>query len=71
MVKRIISSRSNEKRAQHKVQPNDIVVFADHVGMWKVIAPVNGNDGFDIRIATARLESLTLIRGAGSLEYSY
>ena len=61
-----------------RVQPNDIVVFADHVGMWKVIAPVNGskadirrNEGFDTRIVTARLESLTLIRGAGSPEYSY
>ena len=74
------SSQAGVMKNAHntRVQPNDIVVFADHVGMWKVIAPVNGskadirrNEGFDTRIVTARLESLTLIRGAGSPEYSY
>ena len=61
-----------------RVQPNDIVIFANQLGTWKVVAPVNGskadirrNGGFDTRIVTARLESLTLIRGAGSPEYSY
>jgi hypothetical protein len=55
-----------------RVQPNDIVIFADHLGMSKVVAPVNGskadirrNGGFDTRIVTA------IIRGAASPEYSY
>jgi hypothetical protein len=60
------------------IQANDIVIFADETGMWKVVASVNGSKadirrriGFDTRIVTARLESLTLIRRAGSPEYSY
>jgi hypothetical protein len=60
------------------VQPNDIVIFAGHLGMWKVVAPVNGskadirrNEGFDTRIVTARLERLTFMRRPGSPEYSY
>jgi hypothetical protein len=61
-----------------RVQPNDIVIFANQLGTWKVVASVNGskadirrNGCFDTRIITARLESLTLIRGAGSPEYGY
>ena len=61
-----------------RVQPNDIVVFANHAGPWKVIAAVNGSKadirrsgGFDTRIVTARLESLTVVRRAGSPGYSY
>ncbi|MGA7394531.1 MAG: hypothetical protein WBL40_18215 [Terrimicrobiaceae bacterium] len=61
-----------------RVQPNDIVLFANHAGTWKVVAAVNGSKadirrsgGFDTRIVTARLESLTVVRRAGSPGYSY
>jgi hypothetical protein len=61
-----------------RVQPNDIVVFANHAGTWKVVAAVNGSKadirrrgGFDTRIVTARLESLTVVRRAGSPGYTY
>ncbi len=61
-----------------KVQPNDIVVFANDAGTWKVVAAVNGSKadirrsrGFDTRIVTAELESLTVVRRAGSPGYSY
>jgi hypothetical protein len=61
-----------------KVQPNDIVVFANHAGTWEVVAAVNGSKadirrsrGFDTRIVTAELESLTVVRRAGSPGYSY
>ena len=61
-----------------RVQQNDLVVFADHAGTWKVVAPVNGSKadirrsgGFDTRIVTASLESLTVVRCVGSPGYSY
>jgi hypothetical protein len=57
---------------------NDLVVFADHAGTWKVVAPVNGSKadirrsgGFDTRIVTAPLESLAVVRRVGSPGYSY
>ena len=74
------SSQAAVMKNAHKTraQPNDIVIFANQLGTWKVVASVNGskadirrNGGFDTRIITARLESLTLIRGAGSPEYGY
>ena len=47
-------------------------------GTWEVVAPVNGSKadvrrsgGFDTRIVTARLESLIVVRRAGSPGYSY
>jgi len=61
-----------------RVQQNDLVVFADHAGTWKVVAPVNGSKadicrsgGFDTRIVTAPLESLAVVRRVGSPGYSY
>jgi hypothetical protein len=46
--------------------------------MWKVVAPVNGSkadirrsEGFDTRIITAPLETLTVVQRAGSPGYSY
>ena len=74
------SSQAAVMKSAHnkRVHPNDIVIFANQLGTWKVVASVNGskvdirrNGGFDTRIVTARLESLTLIRCAGSPEYSY
>jgi hypothetical protein len=63
---------------QTRIQPNDIVIFTDKLGMWKVVAPVNGSKAdirrkgsSDTRIITARLESLTFIRRAGTPEYGY
>ncbi|MGA9576331.1 MAG: hypothetical protein WBV90_01810, partial [Terrimicrobiaceae bacterium] len=53
-------------------------VFANHPGTWKVVAAVNGSKadirrsgGFDTRIVIARLESLTVVRRAGSPGYGY
>jgi hypothetical protein len=61
-----------------RVQQNDLVTFAGHAGTWKVVAPVNGSKadirrsgGFDIRIVTAPLESITVVQHAGSPGYSY
>ena len=61
-----------------KVQQNDVVLFANHAGTWRVVAPVNGSkadicrsEGFDTRIITAPLESITVVRCAGSPGYSY
>ena len=69
---------SSQPPASHKVQSNDIVVFANQPGTWEVVAPVNGSKadirrsgGFDTRIVTARLESLIVVRRAGSPGYSY
>jgi hypothetical protein len=72
--------RSTQPPASHKprVHPNDIVVFANQPGTWEVIAPVNGSkadirrsEGFDTRIVTAHVESLIVVRRAGSPGYSY
>jgi hypothetical protein len=64
--------------SENKVQQNDIVEFANKGGTWKVVAPVNGskadirrNEGFDTRIVTVSLESLRVVRRAGSPGYSY
>jgi hypothetical protein len=61
-----------------RVQQNDVVLFANRAGMWKVVAPVNGSkadirrsEGFDTRIITAPLETLTVVQRAGSPGYSY
>ncbi|MGA7213369.1 MAG: hypothetical protein WBX20_04105 [Terrimicrobiaceae bacterium] len=61
-----------------RVQQNDLVAFAHHPGTWKVVAPVNGSKAdirrsgsSDIRIVTAPLESVTLVRRAGSPGYAY
>jgi hypothetical protein len=71
---------SSQPLASHKprVQSNDIVEFDNQPGTWKVVAPVNGSkadvrrsEGFDTRIVTARLESLIVVRRAGSPGYSY
>ena len=69
---------ANKSLRKPKVQPNDIVVFANHAGTWKVVAAVNGSKadirrsrGFDTRIVTTGLESLTVVRRAGSPGYSY
>ena len=71
---------SSQPLASHKprVQPNDIVEFDNQPGTWKVVAPVSGSKadvrrsgGFDTRIVTARLESLIVVRRAGSPGYSY
>jgi hypothetical protein len=63
---------------QTRVQQNDLVVFANLTGMWRVVAPVNGSKadirrigGFDTRIVTAPVEILTVVRRAGSPGYSY
>ena len=68
--------RGNAQRTG--IQPNDVVIVAGKLGMWKVVAPVNGSKAdirrkgsFDTRIVTARLQSLTFIRRAGSPEYGY
>jgi hypothetical protein len=60
------------------VGQNDVVVFAHRTGTWKVVAPVNGSKAdlrkrgdFDTRITTAPLESLTIVRRAGSPGYNY
>jgi hypothetical protein len=57
---------------------NDLVVFASHAGIWRVVAPVNRskadirmNEGFDTRIVTAPLECVSLVRRAGSPGYRY
>jgi hypothetical protein len=71
---------SSQPLASHKpkVQSNDIVEFDKQPGTWEVVAPVNGSKadvrrsgGFDTRIVTARLESLIVVRRAGSPGYSY
>jgi hypothetical protein len=61
-----------------RVSQNDVVEYASHLGTWKVIAPVNGskadicrNGSFDTRIVTVPLESLRVLRHAGSPGYSY
>jgi len=61
-----------------RVQQNDLVVFANHAGTWKVVAPVNGSKadirrsgGFDTRIVTAPLEILTVVRRVGSPGCTY
>jgi hypothetical protein len=61
-----------------RVQQNDLVVFADHADTWKVVAPVNGSKadirrvaGFDTRVLTAPLESIRVVRRAGSPGYCY
>ena len=61
-----------------RVQQNDLVTFAHHAGTWKVVAPVNGSKadlrrsgGSDMRIVTASLESVTVVRRAGSPGYVY
>ena len=61
-----------------RIQQNDLVLFANHEGTWRVVAPVNGSkadirrsEGFDTRIITAPLESITVVRCAGSPGYSY
>jgi hypothetical protein len=63
---------------QTRVQQNDLVVFANLAGIWRVVAPVNGSKadirrigGFDTRIVTAPVEILTVVRRAGSPGYSY
>ncbi|HEY5769371.1 MAG TPA: hypothetical protein VIS71_05940 [Terrimicrobium sp.] len=63
---------------QNPVQQNDLVAFANRAGMWTVVAPVNGSkadlrrsEGFDIRIVTAPLESITVVQHAGSPGYGY
>jgi hypothetical protein len=66
-------SLHNESCASRQVTQNDIVVLAGERGTWQVIAPVNGSkadirrrEGFDIRVVTAVLESLTVVQYAGS-----
>ncbi|HEY5707009.1 MAG TPA: hypothetical protein VIS96_15715 [Terrimicrobiaceae bacterium] len=61
-----------------RLQQNDLVTVAGHAGTWKVVAPVNGSKadirrsgGFDIRIVTAPLHRVTVIRHAGSPGYFY
>ena len=61
-----------------RVTQNDIVVLAGERGTWQVVAPVNGSkadirrrEGFDIRVITAALENLTVVRCAGSPESNY
>jgi hypothetical protein len=63
---------------QTRVQQNDLVVFANLAGIWRVVATVNGSKadirrigGFDTRIVTAPVEILTVVRRAGSPGYSY
>ena len=72
------SQRATQSSRKTRVQPNDVVLLAHHAGTWKVVAAVNGSKadirrsgGFDTRIVTARLESLTVVRRAGSPGYSY
>ena len=62
-----------EFSASRQVTQNDIVVLAGERATWQVIAPVNGSkadirrrEGFDIRVVTAVLENLTVVRYAGS-----
>ncbi len=69
---------SRQELARTRVQQNDLVAFAGHAGTWKVVAPVNGSKadirrsgGFDIRIVTAPLESVTIVQHAGSPGYIY
>ncbi len=69
---------SRLKPARPRVQQNDLVAFAGHAGTWKVVAPVNGSKadirrsgGFDTRIVTAPLESVTIVQRAGSPGYMY
>lgn len=61
-----------------RVAQNDVVVLDGRRGTWKVLAPVNGSKAdirrrgsFDTRVITARLESLTVVRRAGSPDYRY
>ncbi len=61
-----------------RVQQNDLVTYAGHAGTWKVVATVNGSKadirrsgGFDTRIVTAPVESVTVVQRAGSPGYSY
>ena len=63
----------DESCASRQVTQNDIVVLAGERGTWQVIAPVNGSkadirrrEGFDIRVVTAVVESLTVVQYAGS-----
>ena len=67
-----------QKTARPRIQHNDLVAFAGHAGTWKVVAPVNGSKadirrsgGFDTRIVTAPLESVTIVQRAGSPGYMY
>ena len=60
------------------VRQNDLVACANRAGTWKVVAPVNGckadirrSGGFDTSIVTAPLESIIVVRHAGSPGYSY
>jgi hypothetical protein len=60
------------------VRQNDLVAFANRAGTWKIVARVNGSKadirrsgGFDTRIVTAPLESIIVVRHAGSPGYSY
>jgi hypothetical protein len=61
-----------------QVTQNDIVVLTDQPGTWQVVALVNGNkadirrrEGFDTRVVTAVLESLTVVQYATSPGCSY
>ena len=69
---------SHEATSTTMLRQNDLVVFASHAGIWRVVAPVNRskadirmNEGFDTRIVTAPLECISLVRRAGSPSYRY
>ena len=69
---------SHEATSTTVLRQNDLVVFASHAGIWRVVAPVNRskadirmNEGFDTRIVTAPLECISLVRRAGSPSYRY
>ena len=69
---------SHEATSTTMLRQNDLVVFASHAGIWRVVAPVNRskadirmNEGFDTRIVTAPLECVSLVRRAGSPSYRY
>ena len=69
---------SHEATSTTVLRQNDLVVFASHAGIWRVVAPVNRskadirmNEGFDTRIVTAPLECISLVRRAGSPSYKY
>ena len=60
------------------VEPNDLVEFPDHPGVWEVVAAVNRSKadirrrgGFDMSIRTVELKSLRVVRRAGSPGYSF
>ena len=74
------SSAPLRAKALHEedVLQNDLVAFADHPGSWKVVAPVNGSkvdicrsEGFDMRIVTVPLRSITVPHRPTSPGYSY